>query len=222
MNSLSVMSVTLLYLNILIVVIFILSYSNKEKTSKHKSHYGRLYRGVKSHTSKESYVTWNALSERDRIYLDEKVRKEETFAAQAKYYPHLQCNTNKEVRKGHVFLHDNHMAQGIARLLWRGQHWCQHHEVTLVHVAFHSLEATTICSVAQYVTDSAALPLTCLFASTCAKQPMTGALMLHSTLPAPAGGAYPILLVRGMYVIVGREGGQRNFFYLGICLSKIL
>lgn len=39
------------------------------------------------------------------------------FAAQAKYHPHLQCSTDKEVRKGHVFLHDNHMAKGIPRLL---------------------------------------------------------------------------------------------------------
>jgi len=36
--------------------------------------------------------------------------------------------------------------------------------------------------------------------------------MLHSTLPAPAGGTYPILLVREMYIIAGREGRQRNFF----------
>ena len=57
MNSLSVMSVTLLYLNVLRVVIFMLGDSDNEKISQQKSHCGRSYRGVKSHKSKESYVT---------------------------------------------------------------------------------------------------------------------------------------------------------------------
>lgn len=68
-------------------------------------------------------------------------------------------------------LHDNHMAKGIPRLLWRGEHSYQCHGLAFVRVAFHSLEATNICSAAQHVTDSASLPLTCLFVPMCANSP---------------------------------------------------
>lgn len=45
--------------------------------------------------------------------------KEYMSETQAKYSPTLQinCSTNQEDKKGHVLLHDNHMAKGIPRLL---------------------------------------------------------------------------------------------------------
>lgn len=43
--------------------------------TEQKFHCGNFYKGMKSHKSKENYIIGNGLSETDRNYLSEKVRK---------------------------------------------------------------------------------------------------------------------------------------------------
>lgn len=75
-SFLSIVSGTLLYPKILIAGLFIFSYYDNKKFSNDRTKVSlwQLLQRVKSHKSK-NYIIVNGLSETDRNYLNEKVRK---------------------------------------------------------------------------------------------------------------------------------------------------
>lgn len=63
-SILSILSLTLLYLKILIAALFILSYYDNKKLYNDRTKVcGNFYKGMKSHKSKENYIITNGLSE---------------------------------------------------------------------------------------------------------------------------------------------------------------